>query len=477
MIKSITDWFKTRTALLWLASLSLLIDAGVYGIIIPALPDILQRDMGASTTVNGFLIAFYGLGVLIGAPAVSYYSDKNEVRRMPMVYGFILLAISSMGIGLSKKVYQLFIARLGQGIASGITWSLGLGMLIDVYPSDKLDSPISIVYSSFTIGVLGGPFLGGVIYRYGGIMSVAYLMTAFSILNLVFRILVPDTKHLKVVLAIADAENEQTNDSNEVIKSKITEESISTNDEKSNEQDMPTCSNQEKSAPENQSNLPEANIGFFDLLKDARILVCCFVVVVTYGALGSLEVILPIVLDENFNLTSDKIGYTFIAFSIPSVIGGLISGRLVDSKYFNDKFGTEKKRYVVMFLGNVIAGVFTICIGASKTITLNIVFMSLVGFFIGAGDVSIMAALGSHVSLMGRRKLETGLYSKLGSGANSMAYSLFNVSYSIAVIILPLLSSVILKATSIIIVCILLGVMVIFGVSLSTGYVYFKTKD
>ncbi|OMJ13256.1 putative MFS-type transporter [Smittium culicis] len=287
MIKSITDWFKTRTALLWLSSLSLLIDAGVYGIIIPALPDILQKDMGASTTVNGFLVAFYGLGVLIGAPTISYYSDRNEVRRMPMVYGFILLAISSIGIGLSKKVYQLFIARLGQGIASGVTWSLGLGMLIDVYPSDKLDSPISIVYSSFTIGVLGGPFIGGIIYRYGGIMSVAYLMMGISILNLAFRILVPDTKELRAILAITDAENEQANDTNEAIKSKITEESISTNDEKSNEQDMPTCSNQEKSAPENQSNLPEANIGFFDLLKDARILVCCLVVILTYGVLGS----------------------------------------------------------------------------------------------------------------------------------------------------------------------------------------------
>ncbi|OMJ20278.1 putative MFS-type transporter [Smittium culicis] len=477
MIKSITTWFKTRNALLWLASLSLLIDALVYGIIIPALPDILQRDMGASTTVNGLLIAFYGLGVLIGAPTVSYYSDKHEVRRMPMVYGFILLAVSSMGIGLSKKVYQLFIARLGQGIASGVTWSLGLAMLIDVYPSDKLDSPISIVYSCYTIGVLGGPFIGGVIYKYGGIMSIAYLITAISVLNLAFRILVPDTKELRAILAISDAENEKANNKNEVNKSRISEELISTNKENSSEQDIPSDINREKTVSEDRSDLPEAYLGFFDLIKDARILVCCFVVVLTYGVLGSLEVVLPIVFDESYKLTPDKIGYTFIAFSVPSVISGLIVGRLVNSKYMNSKFGTEKKRYVVMFLGNAIAGVFTICIGFSKTIPLNIVFMSFVGFFTGAGNVSIMAAMGSHVCIMGKRKLETGLYSKLGGGANSMAYSLFNVSFSIAVIILPLLSSVILKATSIIVVCILLGIMIITGVSLSIGYVYFKTKD
>ncbi|PVZ99952.1 hypothetical protein BB558_004002, partial [Smittium angustum] len=155
------NYFASKPALVTLVSVSLLIDAAVYGIITPAIPTILQDEMKAPVSINGLLIGFYGLGVLIGAPSISYLSDRSGKRRMLMIVGFVVLGISSLGIGLSKHVYQIFLARLGQGIASGVTWCLGLACLIDIYPSDKLDSPISMAYSGFTLGIMGGPFIGG----------------------------------------------------------------------------------------------------------------------------------------------------------------------------------------------------------------------------------------------------------------------------------------------------------------------------
>ncbi|OLY83834.1 putative MFS-type transporter [Smittium mucronatum] len=467
---NLVERFSTRTAVLWLASLSLLIDAGVYGIIIPALPDLLQRDYKVSTTINGLLIALYGLGVLIGAPTVSYYSDKKGIRRMPMIYGFILLAVSSISIGLSKKVYQLFLARLGQGIASGITWSLSLGMLIDIYPSDKLDKPISIVYSSFTIGVLGGPLIGGVIYRYGGIMGVAYLMLAISILNLIIRILVPDTDVLRKKYGL----DQQTVGSFPEL-SHLDESNTKESECLDGSENRQTA---EKHISDTDTNeLPACDLSFLDLLKDIRIMVCCLVVLLSYGLLGSLEVVLPLVFDEKFYLTSDKIGYTFIAFSVPSVIGGLIAGRVCDSKWLTSKFGSEKKRFVVMFIGNIAGGIFCIVVGLSKSVAMNVVFMSFIGFCTGAGNVPVMAALGSHVSIMAKRKFDKGSFSKLGGGANSMVYSLFNISYSFAVMVLPVVSSVIFRASGIIVVCVFLGSLLIIGVLLSTSYIYYRTED
>ncbi|OLY85546.1 putative MFS-type transporter [Smittium mucronatum] len=469
---SLVDKFSNKTAVLWLVSLSLLIDAGVYGIIIPALPDLLQRDYKVSTTINGLLIALYGLGVLIGAPTVSYYSDKKGVRRMPMIYGFILLAVSSISIGLSKKVYQLFLSRLGQGIASGITWSLGLGILIDIYPSDKLDQPISIVYSSFTIGVLGGPLIGGIVYRYGGIMAVAYLMLGVSVLNLILRILVPDTDVLKEKLGLnlPSASPSPPSELSKLDESDLKESQYLTTSE--NEQTTKVTT-----TAADIDDLPPSDLTFMDLLKDPRIMVCCLVVLLSYGMLGSLEVVLPLQFDVKFHLTSDKIGYTFIAFSVPSVFGGLIAGRICDSKWLTSKFGPEKKRFVVMFIGNVAAGVFCIIVGFSKSVAMNIVFMSLIGFCTGAGNVPVMAALGSHVGILAKRKFDTGNFSKQGGGANSMVYSLFNISYSIAVMVLPVVSSVVFRASSIIAVCIILGVLLIAGVSSSISYVYYRTED
>ncbi|OMJ24495.1 putative MFS-type transporter [Smittium culicis] len=410
---------------------------------------------------------------------------------MPMIIGFLILTVSSIPIGFSNKLYQLFLARLFQGISSGVTWSLGLAMLIDVYPSDKLDFPISISYSGFTLGVLGGPVLGGVVYKSGGMPGVAYLMGGMALFNMIFRILVPDSNELNEILAKSEA---------------VSSSSI----------DL-------ESNPENSQPAANKKINFFSLLKEKQIIVLCLVTIFAYGMTSSIELVLPIVFAEKFDLSPDIIGYTFISFSVSSVIGSLVTGRLMDSKFINSRISEYKKRYVIIIIGNTVAGVLVIITGFQKTLAAFIIFMALFGFASGCGNVPVMAALGAHITYMATREdthiadsknslspekpevtqeaiLETpvpvlanheikpdsnnieensdtnGTKSVGKSGGNGQVYSLYNVSYSLSALIIPIVASSMYKSAGLLPVCAFLGGLLAVGVSTSVGYILLTKK-
>ncbi|OMJ30108.1 hypothetical protein AYI69_g358 [Smittium culicis] len=241
--------------------------------------------------VNVIFVNFYGLGALIGAPSISFYSDRTEKRKILMIMSFLLLAISSITIELFKKLYRLFLDRSGQRISCGVTLPLGLTSLIDVYLTYKLDFPISISYSGFKLGLLGGLVLGSIVYKSPSMPGLSYLMGGMALFNMIFRILVPGSNELNEIVAKSEA---------------ISSSSI----------DL-------ESGPETSQSVANKKINFFSLLKEKRIIVLCLATIFAYGMTSSTELILPIVFAEKFNLSPDIIGKNFISFSVSSAVGSL----------------------------------------------------------------------------------------------------------------------------------------------------------
>ncbi|PVU84868.1 hypothetical protein BB559_007330 [Furculomyces boomerangus] len=481
------NYFASKPALVTLVSVSLLIDAAVYGIITPAIPTILQDEMKAPVSINGLLIGFYGLGVLIGAPSISYLSDRSGKRRMLMIVGFVVLGISSLGIGLSKHVYQIFLARLGQGIASGVTWCLGLACLIDIYPSDKLDSPISMAYSGFTLGIMGGPFIGDSEQLRLKLKENEKLYTnetnptelKFTENNTEINVSTSNNikghedgrgveEHVEGNDVIFQGNGVEGN--GVVVEGKAVEESRVIVEGKSVEGNGVIV--------EENGVVVEGNpkINFLDLLKEPRIMAACAVTTLVCGGLSALEVILPIYFSDKFSLNAEKIGYTFIAVSVPSIIGSLIFGRVIEMESMTRRFGPNKKRYYVIFAGNVLSGVFIMFLGLTKSIASSVVVMAIIGFCFGFGNVPVMAALGSHMSLMSEKRVAEGMTSSGGGGANSQVYSLYNIAYSIGVLVVPIIASVIYNSSGFLAINMILGAFMIVGTILSIGSVLMFSK-
>ncbi|KAI9476797.1 major facilitator superfamily domain-containing protein [Coemansia mojavensis] len=365
-------------------------DTVVYGLIVPFLPDILQDKLGMSSSSNGLLFGCFGIGVLIGAPVSAYISDRWKIRKWPMILGLVGLGATSVLFALSNAYWELIVARLAQGISSGITWAIGLGMIADVYPGESMGQAMGIAFSGFTLGYLGGPVLGGAIYSGGGVHAIAIFVGAIAVLDLVFRLLLVEPK------TILSAQSSPTSSFARL------------------EQNEKLLQVQEQ---------PKRRTTMLDLLKEWPILACCLATVTITGAAGSFEPTLPIYMKEKYESSIIVISVVFIALVIPNVVIAPLVGKYTSDKRVLNKVAPYG-RFAFMIGGSILQAIIIACMGAISNIAGLVVTLVFVGLMGGIAAVPIMSTMGEHVE-------------RMGGDAYAKVYALFNIAYSVGVIIVP----------------------------------------
>ena len=86
--------------------------------------------------LNCFLFGSYALALLITTPIFGMISDKLG-RRGPMLWGILGLAAATLLFAFANTFWFLLLVRILQGCAAAITWTAGLALLADFYPSEK----------------------------------------------------------------------------------------------------------------------------------------------------------------------------------------------------------------------------------------------------------------------------------------------------------------------------------------------------
>ncbi|KAJ1997645.1 hypothetical protein H4R26_005757 [Coemansia thaxteri] len=328
-----------------------------------------------SSSANGILFGCFGAGVLVGAPVSAYISDRWKIRKWPMVVGLLGLGATSVLFAFSTAFWELVVARLAQGVSSGITWAVGLGMIADVYGGEGIGKAMGTAFSGFVLGYLGGPVLGGLIYGAGGTHAIAIFVGAITAVDLGFRLLLKETKQPEP--------------------------------EPGSEVDAP----------------PKRRTTMWDLLKEWPILACCVATITVTGASGSFEPTLPIHMYEQYGSSSTIIGVVFIALVVPNVIVGPIAGHYTDDVRLLNMVAPYG-RFAFMIAGSLLAAIAIACVGATHNIAGLVVNLAVVGFLSGIAAVPIMSTMGVHVH-------------RNGGDAYAKVYALFNIAYSIGVIIIP----------------------------------------
>ncbi|KAJ1846490.1 hypothetical protein LPJ73_004515 [Coemansia sp. RSA 2703] len=477
---------STPAAVLTVSTMAVFADTVVYGLIVPFLPEILQEKLGMSSSANGILFGCFGLGVLIGAPISAYISDRWQIRKWPMIIGLVGLGATSVLFAFSNAFWELVLARLAQGISSGITWAVGLGMIADVYAGEEIGKAMGVAFSGFTLGYLGGPVIGGAIYGSGGTHGIAIFVAAITVVDLAFRLLLKEPKDVisaassnnpsasslaqyqqeqllgvtpgasirissesekyngtdvvvahPVIIASAGATGKAisvaaltSSNSVNIVAEEIRPESGGAKtdvdvdiDEKVNVNEK----NIESASTFDAENAPPAPLKkrttMWDLLKEWQILACCLATITVTGAAGAFEPTLPILLDEKYHLKSTIIGVVFIAIVIPNIIVGPVAGKITDNDRFL-QYVAPYGRFGFIIIGSLLAAVAIACMGATRTLAGVIVDLVFVGFLAGFAAVPIMSAMGVHVH-------------RMGGDAYAKVYALFNIAYSVGVIIIP----------------------------------------
>ncbi|KAJ1902769.1 hypothetical protein LPJ81_003419 [Coemansia sp. IMI 209127] len=458
LVRRCNDFRSTPAAVLAVSTMAVFADTVVYGLIVPFLPKILQERLGMSSSANGILFGCFGAGVLVGAPVSAYISDRWKMRKWPMILGLVGLGATSVLFAFSNAFWELVLARLAQGVSSGITWAVGLGMIADVYAGEAIGKAMGIAFMGFTLGYLGGPVVGGVIYDAGGIHAIAIFVGAITVVDLACRLLLREPKDVLSAAAsrTASAPNLELSQREQLLESSAHEKGsvpaythrvllpapvlvassatagragmVDDAIGSANNQILPLQSEKSESteinaAEETASKGEKRRTTMLDLLKEWPILACCVATITVTGASGSFEPTLPTYLFEKYNLNSTVIGVIFIALVIPNAVIAPLAGKYTDDARVLARIAPYG-RFAFIILGSLLEAVAIACVGATSNIAGLVISLVFVGLLGGVAAVPIMSIMGVHVH-------------RMGGDAYAKVYALFNIAYSVGVIVIP----------------------------------------
>lgn len=146
--------------ILLLAGAVVFVDMLFFSALTPLLPHYAET-LGLGKTGAGALTAAYPLGVLFGAIPSGAVAARLGVKPT-VVIGLSTVAVCVVVFGLADHAWQLFVARLVQGVASAFSWTGALAWLIAAAPEGRRGTLIGSAFAAAVGGTLFGPVLGGV---------------------------------------------------------------------------------------------------------------------------------------------------------------------------------------------------------------------------------------------------------------------------------------------------------------------------
>jgi EmrB/QacA subfamily drug resistance transporter len=149
-------------ALAWLAGFTL-IDASIVSL---ALPDI-AADFGRTVGDLAWVATGYLLALAATLLAAGRLSDRFGMRRV-LVSGAIAFLITTAACGLAPSFELLVTARVVQGMAGGVLYTVSLAIAVTAYPPERRASALALYFTSGALGAVIGPVIGGLLTDLGG---------------------------------------------------------------------------------------------------------------------------------------------------------------------------------------------------------------------------------------------------------------------------------------------------------------------
>lgn len=250
----------------------LFIDELLYSLIIPIIP-FFTGELHISSTMTGFLFSSYAVASLIATPFFGKLTDQVG-RRIPILIGLVLLAVSTFLFAFSHSIGLLIISRMTQGIAAGAAWTAALAYLVDLFPPKTRGKAMGFAFTGISTGSLLGAPIGGLIFELGGYEWPFLSAAGFAVLVIILVLLF-----------------------------------------------LPKISIQQQTE----------KTGMLALLRQPPVLFIGLIILLAATTLCLLDPVLPILLSGTFHLSSGMIGLAFgimtLAYGLMSPISGSFADR------------------------------------------------------------------------------------------------------------------------------------------------------
>lgn len=168
----------------------------------------------------------------------------------------------------------------------------------------------------------------------------------------------------------------------------------------------------------------------------------------------AIEPVLPLYLEERFNLSKTQIGVTFLALSIPSFVAPLAG-------WLSDKHGAK----ILSGVAIAICAVFTVLLGLpGMPLWAMLIFLVGIGACCSTYITPVLGEISAVVRVTGE-----------GDGF-ARAFALFNMCFSLGMVAGPLLGSLIYQETSMLWTCVLIAIINVIMLPLVFMYMADKAQ-
>jgi len=138
-------------------------------------------DQGINAVLLSWVATSYLLAAGVSLVPMGRLADIVG-RKKILGLGFGLFSLSSLFCALSPNVFSLLLFRSMQGLGGGMIFSTGIAILTSVFPPNQRGRVLGLAVTAVYIGLLTGPFLGGLLTYYLGWRSLFVVIFFLGIL-------------------------------------------------------------------------------------------------------------------------------------------------------------------------------------------------------------------------------------------------------------------------------------------------------
>ncbi|HKZ36607.1 MAG TPA: MFS transporter [Chryseolinea sp.] len=181
---------KIYNSQFWLLCISSLLFFASFNMLVPELPEYLSSLGGAE--YKGFIISLFTLTAMISRPFSGKLADT--VGRVPvMMVGSIVCFFCSLMYPLLTSIGGFLLLRLVHGFSTGFKPTGQAAYLSDIIPAEKRGEAMGLLGTASSIGMAGGPAVGGLLSNQFGLDVMFYFSSAFALLSALILVGIKET--------------------------------------------------------------------------------------------------------------------------------------------------------------------------------------------------------------------------------------------------------------------------------------------
>jgi MFS transporter, Spinster family, sphingosine-1-phosphate transporter len=155
------------------------------------LPDLKSSGIVSTDFQLGFLAPGFLLVYMMAAPAFGYLGDRRS-RTRPIAIGVALWSLATVGSGLARNYWQLFVSRAAVGVGEAAYATISPALLADYFPAARRGRIFAIFYMAAPVGGALGYVVGGTASQLWGWRAAFFVAAAPGLLLALWVLRVPD---------------------------------------------------------------------------------------------------------------------------------------------------------------------------------------------------------------------------------------------------------------------------------------------